>query len=217
MIYSLNRLLRNIPIWNRVARSSRLRSLLGFEETLWTRKVSDEQVRRLVKTLKPSGISALEISGTTWQSFGFRAYRSVEYPDFDISRDVLTGSFDLIIAEHIFEHLLRPYNAGQNVLKMLRPGGHFLVVTPFIYKVHLDPFDCTRWTETGIKYFLAECGFPLELITTGSWGNYKCIKATFRQEYRLFNRYIHTLKNEPDLPIVVWAFAQKRCDCALLQ
>ena len=71
---------------------------------------------------------------------------------------------------------------------MLQPGGHFLIVTPFLYKVHPNPYDCTRWTETGMRYFLAECGFPLDPITTGSWGNRACLEATLRREYRLFNR-----------------------------
>lgn len=191
-------------------RSSRtLRARLGFEETIWTRKVADEQVRLMVGALQPSTLTALEISGRVWETFGFRRYRSVAYPDFDVCRDVLPDSFDLIIAEHVFEHLPRPHAAGCNVVKMLEPGGHFLIVTPFLYKVHPNPEDCTRWTESGMKLFLAECGFPPESIRSGSWGNRKCIEATFRHEHRLFNRYLHTLTNDPELPMVVWALAQR--------
>ena len=121
---------------------------------------------------------------------------------------VLDARFDLIIAEHVFEHFLWPYRAGRNVREMLRPGGHLLVVTPFLYKVHENPNDCTRWTETGLRYFLAECGFPLDAIQTGSWGNRAAIEGTFRREYQLFNRHVHLLANDPDLPIVVWALAR---------
>lgn len=208
-IYHLERLVKSLPFASRLRNSKRLRQSLGYEETLWTRKVPDEETRRLIAGLEPSGISALEISGSVWQDFGFRAYQSAQYPSFDICRDTLPGSFDLIIAEHVFEHVLWPYKAGCNVLQMLQPGGHFLIVTPFLYKVHPNPYDCTRWTETGMRHFLAECGFPIATITTGSWGNRTCLEATLRHEYQLFNRHFRTLKNDPDLPMVVWALAEK--------
>jgi SAM-dependent methyltransferase len=205
----LERLVKAFPFAGRLRRSRWLRDSVGYEETLWTRKVADEETRKLVTRLDPSGLSALEISGSAWEGFGFRSYRSAQYPAFDVCRDTLPESFDLVIAEHVFEHVLWPYQAGRNVSQLLQPGGHFLIVTPFLYKVHPNPYDCTRWTETGMRYFLAECGFPLDTITTGSWGNRACLEATLRREYRLFNRYVHSLENDADLPMVVWALARK--------
>lgn len=190
----------------------RLRSVLGFEETLWTRRIPDERTRELVLALKPATLSALEISGARWADFGFASYRQTSFQEFDICRGVLPERFDLIIAEQIFEHLRSPAQAAANVLRMLNPGGYFLVVTPFIYKVHPNPLDCARWTEQGLRYLLEDCGFPLDSIVTSSWGNRACIAATFRKEYRLFNRYLHSLKNEPDFPMVVWALAAKRSE-----
>jgi len=191
----------------RLRRSRRLRRVAGYEETIWTRKVADEEVRKLVGPLGPDRLSALEISGRVWKDYGFASYRSTSYPDFDLCRAPLTETFDLVIAEHVFEHLLWPYRAGRHVLQMVKPGGHFLMTTPFLYRIHRDPEDCTRWTTTGIKYFLAECGFPIDRIATGSWGNRECIEATFRRQFRLFNRHLHRVANDPDMPIVVWALA----------
>jgi SAM-dependent methyltransferase len=199
----------SLPGLRRIRGSARLRSLAGFEETLWTRKVPDEQSRALVSRLKPETLSALEISGASWKNFGFGSYRQTTFPEFDICGDALDDQFDLIIAEHILEHVRWPCRAARNVLRMLKPAGYFLVVTPFIYKVHANPLDCTRWTETGMRYFLEDCGFPFDTVVTGSWGNRRCIEATFRKEYRLFNRYLHSLEAEPDYPMVVWALARK--------
>jgi SAM-dependent methyltransferase len=206
------RLASMVPGGRRALRSRRLRAALGFEETIWTRKVSDEQVRQLVAALDPARLSALEISGNVWRTYGFRSHRRTSFPEFDICSEALPEQFDLVIAEHIFEHLLWPYRAGRNVLRMLKPNGYFLIVTPFMYRVHPNPVDCTRWTETGLRYFLAECGFPLEPIVTGSWGNRECIKATWRREFRLFNRHVHSLAAEPEYPIVVWALARASSD-----
>ena len=46
--------------------------------------------------------------------------------------------------------------------------------------LHGYPIDCSRWTELGLKHFLAECGFPIEDFKTGSWGNRASVKASFR-------------------------------------
>jgi len=130
-----------------------------------------------------------------------------DFPAFDTCADALPERFDLIIAEHVFEHIRWPHRAARNVRRMLVPGGHFLMVTPFLYKVHPNPLDCTRWTEQGLRFFLEDAGFPIDRVVTGSWGNRACIEATFRQEYRLFNHYFHSVEHEPDYPVVVWAMA----------
>jgi hypothetical protein len=91
---------------------------------------------------------------------------------------------------------------------MLKPGGAFLVTTPFLVKIHHAPTDCSRWTQTGLKYLLAEAGFDLARIQTGSWGNRACVRVGLRRFPR-FVRGLHTLRNEPLYPVVVWALARK--------
>lgn len=193
----------------RLWRSRRLRGWAGFEQTIWSRKVADQEVRKLIAPLNPASLSVLEISGEVWREYGFQKHTSTHYPPFDICADRLDETFDLVIAEHIFEHLLRPYQAARHVFMMVKPGGRFLMVAPFLYRVHRDPQDCSRWTETGMKYFLAEAGFPLDGIQTGSWGNRAVVGRHFRREFTLFNRHLHSLRNEPDFPLVVWALARR--------
>lgn len=175
----------------------------------WLRVVMNREVEKLIHGLNPSVRSALEVSGTYWSRPGlFKSYRSVDFPEFDICGEPLKERYDLIIAEQVFEHLLRPYRAGCNVWTMLKPGGVFLVTTPFLLKVHPCPVDCTRWTETGMRYFLAECGFPLEGIQTDSWGSRAVVKANF-QRWQIYQSWRHSLRNEAEFPIVVWATAKK--------
>jgi hypothetical protein len=115
-----------------------------------------------------------------------------------------------VLAEQVFEHLLYPYRAARNVYAMLRPGGYFFISTPFLQKIHNFPVDCSRWTPLGMKYFLADAGFPLETIQTGSWGNRSVIQATLKTPFfPYYNRLIHSLTNEEIFPIVVWALARK--------
>ena len=178
--------------------------------TRWSRVVMDRETRKLVEALNPRSLDALEISGCDWRDFGFAGYRQVHYPDYDLCEGPLPERFDLVIAEQVFEHLLWPYRAGRHVCQMLRPGGHFLITTPFLVKVHNWPVDCTRWTELGLKHFLAECGFELETIQTGAWGNRKCIWAHLNSSRPLtYREKKHSLENEPAFPHHIWAMARK--------
>ena len=162
-----------------------------------------EETHRLVRALQPERLDALEILRETWRDFGFRSYRTADFPEFDVCAGPLPDRFDVIIAEQVFEHLLWPYRAGRNVFEMLRPGGYFHINTPFLFPVHDAPVDCSRWTELGLKHFLAECGFPLDSIVTGSLG-----------EPRLREALSQVGRAVPPLA----AFAQKRsvhADCRL--
>jgi SAM-dependent methyltransferase len=181
---------------------------VGCSDQGWARLVMDQHTRNLVAGISPETRKTLEISGDNWSKVQFKSYRKIDYPDFDICEAALEEAFDLILAEQVFEHLLWPYRAGRNVYKMLNPGGYFLCTTPFLIRVHNVPTDCSRWTETGIKYLLAECGFPIERIRTGSWGNRACVRGNFL-EWKWYRPGFHSLKNEPDFPVVIWALAQK--------
>jgi SAM-dependent methyltransferase len=193
----------------RLWRSPMLRRLAGFEQTLWARKAADEGVRALVGVLNPSSLTALEISGDVWTNYGFKSYQSTGYPGFDLCKAPLPRTFDLVIAEHVFEHLRRPARAARHAFEMVNPGGHFLIVTPFLYRVHRDPEDFTRWTEDGLNGLLAEAGFPIAGIQTGAWGNRAAVEAHLHREFILFNRHLHSMRNEPDYPLVVWALARR--------
>lgn len=182
---------------------------LGFSEQHWTRIVMNRETTALVENLQPQELKVLEISGSQWgHCFRFKDYKHIHYPELDICESRLDESFDLIIAEQVFEHLRWPYRAGKHIHEMLNPEGHFLLTTPFLLRVHLSPTDCSRWTESGIKYLLAECGFNLDKIRTGSWGNRACVRGNF-DRWKKFHPLLHTLRNEPDFPVSVWALAQK--------
>jgi SAM-dependent methyltransferase len=186
---------------------------LSLDHPHWDRIVMYDICREWIRGLDPSRMSLLEISPADvdiWRRLGFRSSARVDYPEFDICSQVLSERFDLICADQVFEHLLWPYRAAKNIYEMLNPGGHALIATPFLLRTHPCPVDCSRWTETGMKYFLAECGFPLENIRTGSWGNRQCVISNLRTDDR-WTRYAfwRSLKNNSLFPVTVWALAQK--------
>ena len=175
----------------------------------WARVIMNRETLDLIAELNRSTLDVLEMSGDEWnKKLSFKSYKSVHFPNFDICQSTSAEKFDLIIAEQVFEHLLWPYRAAQNVLQMLNSRSYLLVTLPFLIRYHGCPHDCTRWTETGIKYFLAECGFPIESIVTGSWGNRFCVKGNFKKWTR-YRPWQHSLKNDPTFPVCVWALAKK--------
>jgi SAM-dependent methyltransferase len=189
---------------------SRLEDLFGVRRTQWIRVVMDRATDEFVRSLPVDRLHALEISGTKWRETGFATYRSVSYPEYDVCAGVVADeAFDIIIAEQVLEHVLWPYRAVKNIYRMLRPGGVFVVTTPFLVRKHAHPIDCCRWTELGMKHLLAEGGFPIDEIQTGSWGNRKAVRANFNA-WKNWVPWLHSLKNEPDFPVVVWGFAWKR-------
>jgi SAM-dependent methyltransferase len=198
--------LKRIPGLQKAVRFAR--TTLHLTDQHWARVIMDQETDRLIRGLDLEYSSALEISGQKWRGHGFDCYRSVEFPAYDICSDVLVDQFDIIIAEQVFEHLLRPYRAVRNVFQMLNPNGAFLITTPFLVRVHNEPVDCSRWTEVGIRHLLAEGGFDIDRIATGSWGNRACVRSNFLR-WTIYNRWLHSLKNEPDYPIAVWALARK--------
>lgn len=184
--------------------------LIGYKEggPHWCRVVMDTETLKMISELPYSALSVLEISGDKWKNFGFKNYESASFPDFDLCKGILPKKYDLIIAEQVFEHLVWPYRAGQNVFSMLNKGGYFLITVPFLIKIHDHPVDCSRWTPTGLKHFLEECGFDEGMVRVESWGNRECVVANFN-EWMPFNPNRHSLENERDFPLVVWALAKR--------
>ena len=166
----------------------------------------DRETDTYMRALDYTSMRALEISGKKWADFGFGSYSRAQYPEYDWCAGPLDETYDVIIAEQVLEHLTRPAAALRNAHAMLEPGGLLLITTPFLVRIHEYPTDCYRWTPFGLEQFLNESGFPL--VETGSWGNRRCIRANF-SEWVTYVPWRHSLRNEPNFPIHVWAFARK--------
>jgi SAM-dependent methyltransferase len=175
----------------------------------WARTVLYERASAFIRALDPSRLDVLEISpgdNEYWRQLPFRSHSRLAYPEFDVCRDRLEPSYDLVIADQVFEHTLQPWRGVANVRHMLRPGGWFFIATPFLLRVHAHPIDCSRWTELGLRQLLLECGADWERIETASWGNRRAIRGNFRRWTR--QTWWRSLRNEPKFPVMVWAFAQ---------
>lgn len=173
---------------------------------MWCRQVMNTEVKNWVKRMPYKKLKALEISGTEWKGFGFKSYKSLAFPEFDICKQATDEKFNLIIASQVFEHIDDPDAAASNILKMLNDGGTFLITTPFMIKYHPSPLDMWRWTKQALKVFLEKKGY--DQVQTFSWGNKECLIANL-EDWPKYDEDRHSLENDEDYPIMVWGFARK--------
>ena len=186
---------------------------LGFNLEYWHRYASYKLIKKDISFLNLENLDVLEISaGEYWkENFKFKSFTEMNFPKYDICKNIFNeNKYDLIIADNVWEHLKYPYRATRNVFKMLKPNGYFLVITPFLIKIHNVPIDCSRWTEDGMRYFLSEAGFNFENIITNSWGNKKCAKLDLREDPTWTRIGIfRSMRNNKMFPLQVWALAKK--------
>lgn len=175
----------------------------------WQRRVMNEAIRSHIASLDPARRTAAEISGDAHSGWPWKRYASLDYPEFDLCAPLEDqGRFDVVICEQVLEHVPDPRAAAANLRGLCIPAGHVIVSTPFLIRVHELPLygmrDYWRFTPRGLQTLLEEAG--LEIDRVGSWGNRQCVVGNLDRwsAYRPW----HSLRNEPDLPVQVWAFAR---------
>jgi SAM-dependent methyltransferase len=80
----------------------------------------------------------------------------VQYPSTDIVsagehlpfRD---GAFDAVLSLHVLEHVKNPFVCAAELMRVLKPGGRFLAVIPYIVGVHGAPFHFFNPTPDGLR------------------------------------------------------------------
>jgi SAM-dependent methyltransferase len=174
----------------------------------WVRIVMDESTRRYIAKLNPRTLNAVEISGEGAADLGWRSYEVLKYPDFDLTAPGAHGQYDVVICEQVLEHVTDPWTAVRTLADLCRPGGHVIVSTPFLLRIHGAPGDYWRFTPTALRAMLEGAG--LMVVDVCQWGNRSCLRANTRRwaTRKPWHRGWF-LRNEPELPLVVWAFAQR--------
>lgn len=191
-------------------RADRLRfpEAAGPEEH-WLRIELNRAVDAYLASLGPERLRAAEISGGAHARRGWASYTRLDYPDFDLCAPLAgQGPFDVVICEQVLEHVTDPCAAARNLRGLCAPGGRVVVSTPFLVRVHELPEyglrDYWRFTPSGLRVLLEGAGLAVESV--GSWGNRGSVAGNF--DRWAAHRPWHSLRNEPDLPLQVWAFAR---------
>lgn len=175
----------------------------------WQRVVLNREVDRHLASLGPEGLAAAEISGDAHAGKPWKRFESLDYPAFDLCAPLTRReAFDVVICEQVIEHVVDPWAAAENLRGLCVPGGHVVVSTPFLIRVHELPMygmrDYWRFTPNGLRTLLERAG--LQVDTVGAWGNRRCVTGNF-DRWPAYRRWM-PLHDEADLPVQVWAFAR---------
>ncbi|MDR1636456.1 MAG: class I SAM-dependent methyltransferase [Treponema sp.] len=143
---------------------------------------------RLIDIGCATGALLEKLRNRGWESAGLEISPSAEYARRERGLDVRglpledcrfpAGSFNVVLASHLIEHLNDPAGFAAEVYRVLAPGGRFLVTTPNISGFQARLFG-SRWRSAifdhlylfsvkTLSRLLLEKGFTLERILT--WG-----------------------------------------------
>ncbi len=103
-------------------------------------------------------------------------YRILDLPDYDIEEELglseknnwteLADSADLVFCLEVFEYLIDPYQAMQNIQYVMKTDGRAYITFAFVYPHHNElELDSTRYTESGVKRLVESAG----LQVTNMW------------------------------------------------
>lgn len=181
------------------------RKLLS-QEPHWLRKVMNLGIGKFISELDTEKLDALEVSGTDKSIYNWKSYTSYLFPEFDLlNPKQITEQFDVVFCEQVLEHVQDPFLATRTLYDLVIPGGVLVISTPFLIRLHGMPDDYWRFTPSGIVILLEKAGF--EAIAVHSWGNKSVVRSNLTNWQN--SRFYHSLKNKPEIPVVVWAFARK--------
>lgn len=166
----------------------------------------NKEILQFVESLNVNQLDAVEISGDTLGGINWKGFHRLDYPEFDLVNPVLpTEKYDVVICQQVLEHVTNPFKATETFFKLLKPGGVLIVSTPFMLKIHAAPNDYWRFTIEGMRILLDEAGLiPLEIK---SWGNKYAVRNNLNSWSKV--RWYKPSRNDPDFPLVVWAFATR--------
>jgi SAM-dependent methyltransferase len=163
-------------------------------------------VSEQLAALNPGTRDAVEISGRQHETRQWKSYSTLDFPGFDLCNPPADiPHFDVVICEQVLEHLPDPWRAVRTLHDLARPDGYVVVTTPFLYKIPPAPRDYWRFTPDGMTVLLQSAGLRVRTVET--WGNSSAVRASFRIDPPY--RFWRSMKNDPALPVVVWAVARR--------
>lgn len=91
-----------------------------------------------------------------------------EYADLNKPLPFADAAFDTILSSDVLEHIWKHQMLWAEMSRILAPGGHLILGTPFLYWVHEAPHDYFRWTPFSLRQACADVGLEVvELSPVG--------------------------------------------------
>ena len=132
---------------------------------------------------------------------------SWDFSQIDIVSDILDipepdASFDAALCTEVLEHLPDPVRALDEMARLLRPGGMFIVTAPFWSLTHFAPYHyATGFNRYFYEFHLERLGFDIvEMIPNGNF--FECVGQELRRVTEMAQRFAG---GEKPTPLEVYA------------
>ena len=74
-------------------------------------------------------------------------------------------AFRLILCTEVLEHVVDIDAAFAGLRRLAAPGGTVVMTVPFVFPLHMEPYDFRRLTLHGVRRLAADHGFSVEAAT----------------------------------------------------
>ncbi len=108
--------------------------------------------------------------------------------------------FDAVICNAVLEHVANPIEVVREIHRVLKPGGYFYLVVPFLQPEHLDPTDFQRYTKDGLRKLVTDQGFEIGKIegvhsvyTTLGWIVEEWLESKNTLSYRMMRLILYPI------------------------
>ena len=119
---------------------------------------------------------------------------SWDFSRIDIVSDILDipepdGSFDAVLCTEVLEHLPDPVRALDEMARLLRPGGMFIITAPFWSLTHFAPYHyATGFNRYFYELHLGRLGFDIvEMTPNGNF--FECVGQELRRVPDMAQRF----------------------------
>lgn len=136
-----------------------------------------------------------------------KKYYSLDYPvcrekmdvgktsDSDIHGDahdlpIKTESIDTVLLNQVLEHVQDPEKVLFETNRILKKNGKLIISVPFLYPIHIEPFDYFRFSEYGIKHLLGKNNFKIILFNYNGFTGTAIIGGLNHLINKLPSRYL---------------------------
>ncbi|CTQ63120.1 class I SAM-dependent methyltransferase [Roseibium album] len=148
--------------------SKKLRNFAGTQSKKVSRKNLYEFISSSASSLSRSNADCLNIGSGGEIEAILRSYDlRLTSIDLDANRqpDIVMdacdlnfkdGTFDAVLMFEVLEHVPTPHLAVTEIHRVLKPGGHLYLSTPFVFGIHDAPHDYFRYTKFGLQFLFKE-------------------------------------------------------------
>jgi SAM-dependent methyltransferase len=131
------------------------------------------------------------------------------YPPYDLHNisENIKDEFDFFLFNQTIEHLYNPFEAIQQIYKIIKPGGYVFTSVPTINIPHNTPIHFNGFTPMGLAMLFKTANF--EIIEMGQWGNINYITTLFSTHDWPGLNTLNNISNEEKNVCQCWILARK--------